>query len=495
MRLALKLIFATVVGILAVFAIFGVLRARREMALFDSDMRKDHRLIGATLGLCVANTWNTSGQEHALDLVARSDADRPDLRIGWVFPDGRQSSRAPVISSASVGATSQVSHEAIALSEDPSVRFLVTRIPVSTNNEVLGAIEIAENLRTRDAYIRSSSFNSLAATSVMVMVAAIVVLVMGVWMVGRPLQLVAEKARRIGAGDFSGTLALRQKDEIGQLAAEVDAMCARILEAQARTKAATASQLQAQEQLRHADRLITVGQLAAGVAHELGTPLNVIGGRIKLMRRSGQEASQIEAYLADIADQVDHMTTIIRQLVNFARRREPNVVRTDLRPIASAVIRMLEPLAKKRGVQLAVTTTQPLLACIDRTQTEQVLSNLVINAIHATTEGGHVSISYGRCHATTTDDTAHSVDEIYLRVTDDGRGMDEATLTRVFEPFFTTKDVGEGTGLGLSVAHGIVRDHGGRIEVRSAPQRGSTFTVFFPGEAGITPEETAPPPT
>ncbi|MGC4063916.1 MAG: ATP-binding protein [Polyangiaceae bacterium] len=495
MRLALKLILATVVGILAVFAVFGVLRAKREMALFDSDMRKDHRLIGATLGLCVANTWNTSGQEHALELVARSDADRPDLRIGWVFPDGRTSARAPVISSAHVDTTSRISHETITLTEDPSVRFLVTRIPVSLNNQILGAIEIAENLRTRDAYIRSSSFNSLAATSVMVMVAASVVLVMGVSMVGRPLQLVAAKARRIGAGDFGGTLSLKQKDEIGQLAAEVDAMCQRILEAQARTEAATAARLQAQEQLRHADRLITVGQLAAGVAHELGTPLNVIGGRVKLMRRGVPDASQIEAYLADVADQVDRMTTIIRQLVNFARRREPNVERTDLHPIATGVARMLEPLAKKRGVQLEVTATQPLLACIDRTQTEQVLSNLVINAIHATSRGGHVSISYGRRDATTTDGEPLSRREVYLRVTDDGRGMDEATQSRIFEPFFTTKDVGEGTGLGLSVAHGIVQDHGGRIEMQSAPQQGSTFTVFFPGADVITPEETVPDPT
>jgi signal transduction histidine kinase len=478
MRLALKLIFATVIGILAVFAVFGVQRAQREMALFDSDMRKDHRLIGATLGLCVSNTWLTSGEEHALDLVARSDDDRPDLRIGWVFPDGRKRSRSPVLSSASVNATTRISHETIAPDDDPQDRFLVTRIPVFSQSDVLGAIEIAENLKTRDAYIRSSSLNSLVATLVMVMVAAVVVLVMGVWMVGRPLQLVAQKARRIGAGDFGGSLALKQKDEIGQLAAEVDAMCQRILEAQARTEAATAARLQAQEQLRHADRLITIGQLAAGVAHELGTPLNVIGGRIKLLRRGVPDSIEIKNYLKDVADQVERMATIIRQLVNFARRREPNVVSTDLNHVVSALIRMVEPLAKKRGVQIEVTSSEPLIAWLDPTQTEQVLSNLVINAIHATTPGGHVGISFGLYGAGTTGSDDDS--EIFLRVTDDGQGMDEATLSRIFEPFFTTKDVGEGTGLGLSVAHGIVRDHGGRIEVRSEPQRGSSFTVILP---------------
>lgn len=130
MKLAFKLILATVIGILAVFAIFGILRAQREVALFDSDMRKDHRLIGSTLGLCVANTWVTAGPEHAIELVAQSDADRPDLRIGWIYPDGKLSVRAPVLSPPDVSSVSHIDHQVRSAPEDPSKFFLVTRIPV-----------------------------------------------------------------------------------------------------------------------------------------------------------------------------------------------------------------------------------------------------------------------------------------------------------------------------------------------------------------------------
>src|SRR5512133_1757582 len=138
MRLALKLILATVIGIVAVFMSFGIVRARREVALFDSDMRKDHTLIGSTLGLCVANTWRTSGPNRALELVSQADAARPDLRIGWIHPDGTESSRAPVLSPSTVPTTQKVDHQVRHPSSDPTQEFLVTRIPVRSNSSLLG---------------------------------------------------------------------------------------------------------------------------------------------------------------------------------------------------------------------------------------------------------------------------------------------------------------------------------------------------------------------
>lgn len=317
----------------------------------------------------------------------------------------------------------------------------------------------------------------------MVIVAGLVVLVLGVWMVGKPLQAVAGKARRIGLGDLTGPLGLRQKDEIGQLASEVDAMCERITEANVRSEVESAARLQAIEQLRHADRLITVGRLAAGIAHELGTPLNIVAGRLKMLRKGNLEPATVNEYLDESTGQVGLMTSIIRQLVDFARRREPKAISTDLLTIARSITRLVEPLAKKRGVSVSVMNDESVAAHVDPMQIEQVLSNLVINAIHACDENGHVEISFGTRVDESEPDHGPRRLGVFLRVSDDGQGMDNGTMERVFEPFFTTKDIGQGTGLGLSVAHGIVQDHGGHISVTSNLGHGSVFTVLLPEAA------------
>jgi two-component system, NtrC family, sensor kinase len=216
-----------------------------------------------------------------------------------------------------------------------------------------------------------------------------------------------------------------------------------------------------------------VGRLAAGIAHELGTPLNVIGGRVKMLRRGKVQPPVVDEYLAIIAEQAERMTSIIRQVMDFARRREPKVAAADLQACALAIRRLVLPIAQKRRVEVVISSSEPVLALGDAVQLEQVMSNLVVNAIHACAEGGRVEISCGL-----RDDGGTR--RAFVRVQDDGHGMDEATKERIFEPFFTTKDVGQGTGLGLSVAHGIIQEHGGSIEVESTPERGSRFSVFLP---------------
>jgi signal transduction histidine kinase len=167
------------------------------------------------------------------------------------------------------------------------------------------------------------------------------------------------------------------------------------------------------------------------------------------------------------------MSTIIRQLMDFARRREPKVASVDLRSILDSIARLVMPMAKKRGVDIRVLDTERVQALGDATQLEQVVSNLVVNAVQASDAGSQVELSCGI-------EIVQSTRRAFVRVEDRGHGMDETTSARVFEPFFTTKAVGEGTGLGLSVAHGIVSEHGGSIMVHSQQGRGSVFSVLLP---------------
>lgn len=481
MKVALKLIFATVLGTLAVLIIFGWVRAQREVELFDSDMRRDHLLVGSTLAVCVADEWVHVGPHRALQLVREADEERQHLRLGFVHPDGTQSAIAPgrILEHPVVD---HLEHFVTTVPSEPDEEFLVTRVPVhDPQGQILGAVEIAERLAIRNEFIRQNVIGTLAATLAMVGFSGCVVLVMGVWLVGRPLNMLAAKAQRVGQGDLSGPLSLSQRDEIGDLGREVNAMCERLAEANARTEAETTARIDALEQLRHADRLITVGRLAAGIAHELGTPLNVITGRVKMLRRGSVDPEVSQEYLSAVAEQTERMTTIIRQLLDFAGRREPRPAPTDLQVIARATARLVEPIARKHQVEVTLVPEGTALALGDPVQLEQVLSNLVVNGIHACSSGGKVEIRSGTEPAS--EGEPGSARRAYLRVTDDGHGMDEQTKARIFEPFFTTKDIGQGTGLGLSVAHGIVVEHGGSISVSSQVGGGSSFTVFLPAVA------------
>src|SRR5690348_504980 len=162
------------------------------------------------------------------------------------------------------------------------------------------------------------------------------------------------------------------------------------------------------------------------------------------------------------------MTRIIRQVLDFARPRKVEKVAADLRGLADETAGLLRPMADKRGVQLVVSEGATTgVAVADVGQIRQAVTNLVVNAIHATGNGGTVTIGLSDEMATPPNAVGRAQRYLCVRVRDTGQGMDLETQARIFDPFFTTKDVGEGTGLGLSIAYGIVRDHGGWIAVDS----------------------------
>jgi signal transduction histidine kinase len=179
------------------------------------------------------------------------------------------------------------------------------------------------------------------------------------------------------------------------------------------------------------------------------------------------------------------MTQIIRQLLDFARPRPVEKLRSDLRTVAVETAGLLRPMAEKHGVQLLVADSRADAEVVaDVGQIQQVITNLVVNAIHATGDGGTVTIgladeTIAQPHARERRPRHH----LALWVRDTGQGMDLETQARIFDPFFTTKDVGQGTGLGLSIAYGIVRDHGGWIGVESQLGRGTTMTIYLPRSA------------
>jgi signal transduction histidine kinase len=233
---------------------------------------------------------------------------------------------------------------------------------------------------------------------------------------------------------------------------------------------AEAEKQKLQEQLRHADRLATIGQLAAGVAHELNEPLGGILGFAQLASKDKELPKQTHEDLARIVKASLHAREVVKKLMLFARQMPPRDIKIDLNRAVEDSLYFLESRCAKSGVEMVSDLSRDLPEIIgDLSQLQQVVINLVVNSIQAMSNGGRLLIS-----------TFADKDHVFLAVEDTGVGMSEDIKQQAFVPFFTTKDVNEGTGLGLSVVHGIVVSHGGSIQVESEPGLGSRFEIQLP---------------
>jgi two-component system NtrC family sensor kinase len=224
------------------------------------------------------------------------------------------------------------------------------------------------------------------------------------------------------------------------------------------------------EQLRHADRLATIGQLAAGVAHELNEPLEIILAFSELVTGQEEVPPQLGRDVEKIVTASLQAREIVRKLLLFARQVPTIKSSVDLNEIASEAVSFLEPRFRKENVDCVLELAKDLPELTaDPSQLHQVVVNLVVNAVQAMPGGGTLTVR-----------TRSGDDNVYLVVEDTGVGMDEEVKKSIFLPFFTTKELGQGTGLGLPVVHGIVTAHGGSVGVESEPGRGARFEVRLP---------------
>jgi signal transduction histidine kinase len=233
-------------------------------------------------------------------------------------------------------------------------------------------------------------------------------------------------------------------------------------------------------QLRHAERLTTIGRLASGIAHEIGTPLNVISGRAELIASGtlGAEATKNSAEI--VIEQTERVAAIIRKLLDFARRGGTQVARTDLTDLVETTALLLGPSAAKAGIEL-VCTGPHIEANLNRSEMQQVITNLLTNAMDAMPRGGKIELET-RVEKTRRPGHRRAEERSYavMQIRDHGTGIAADVLPKIFDPFFTTKDLGRGTGLGLSVAYGIVHDHQGWLSIDTRLGEGTTVSVYMP---------------
>ena len=487
MKLTLKLMTVVVAGIIGLTALDVYLTVRRQIRLFDTDMERDALVLGRTVRDVLEDVWRTSGEEGALALIDRVNAESHTMRIRWVWLDNQADDlHRPAVSLDRLLPVIQGQELPVKQPRVDGAGYLYSYVPVPTDTERKGAIELAESLSELSQYTGRTIKKAVVLAASMVLLGGLTAVGFGVLFVGRPLRLLSEKAERVGAGDLTGPLRIPGHDELSKLAATLNTMCDQLVESQKRISAETEARIAALEQLRHADRLKTVGRLASGIAHELGTPLNVVGGRASMIAAGRLSADDVVENARIIKAQSDKIATIIRQLLDCARSRPARRAREDIRSIATQTLGLLNTVAVKRNVNLTLTSDDaPVWATVDAGQIQQVLTNLVMNALQAMTRKGNVTVSIQPERARPPEGYGKGEgDYVCVRVQDEGEGISRENMQHMFEPFFTTKDVGEGTGLGLSIAYGIIREHGGWIDVQSEVGRGSTFFVFLPQETG-----------
>src|SRR5215470_7809399 len=336
-------------------------------------------------------------------------------------------------------------------------------MPIRISAARRGAFEISQPTEFIKAdYARARRDIALIALALFAAIITVVLLVMRYNLL-RPIKELLGGAKAVGQGDLAyRVVAPSGGNEIAQLASEFNRMAESLAEQRRAAERQAEERLALERELRHSERLASVGRLAAGVAHEMGAPLNVIKGRVEMLREhAGAPAEKRARNLDIIRAQADAIAGIIRQLLTLARPF--NLRREAIEParLIAAVVELIEADAVKSGVRVEVPRNdrRPDYVEGDSALLRQSLMNMCINALHAMAQGGRLMIEIAPEERRKNGGTF-----VGLRVSDTGSGIPPENLAHIFDPFFTTKEVGKGTGLGLSVARRIVEEHDGWIE-------------------------------
>jgi two-component system, NtrC family, sensor kinase len=237
--------------------------------------------------------------------------------------------------------------------------------------------------------------------------------------------------------------------------------------------------MEAEDRLLHSETQASIGRLAAGVAHEINNPLTGVLTYTHMLLRRKDLSDEVRSDLETIAQATERIKKIVRGLLDFSRETKLNPQPTDLNSIALLSIPLMRNQALVKGVDVKFNPAPHLpMLTLDRSQFQGVLLNILMNAVDATEPGGRITVSTGLSES-----PDHQTGKgVVIAIEDTGCGIPAENRGKLFEPFFTTKEIGQGTGLGLSVSLGIVQRHCGTITVKSEVGKGSTFTVWLPVE-------------
>jgi signal transduction histidine kinase len=467
----------------AAYAYFD-LRARRTERI--EQLEREARAVAGTLRL------NLEKQGSAFAIP--SDAQRRELERatgGWrvrIVPRTRKDELpSPELSSRELGWLR-------ALIELPDRRFLevdgeslhygiALRVAGDDPDKPLtqGLLQVSKS-----ADVLSSSDLSRALTLVVliVVVTTLMVAALARRLVSRPITKLLSGIDDVAKGDLSHVILSERDDEIGQIATRFNEMTFSLRESRGETLRQNEAKLALEQRLGQTEKLATIGQLAAEIAHEVGTPLNVIAGRAKAIKRKSKDQDAVEKNAEIVAEQTARITRIIQRLLDFTRRKVGTTGKSEVNvnELSLTTMELLAGQFSAAKIKTRLDRAEGLPRVSgDADRLQQVLINLLLNAVQAMPDGGTIWVetrSVRRTRPGLEEGAEHAF--VSLSIKDNGIGIPEDIRDKIFDPFYTTKEGQGGTGLGLAVCSGIVKEHDGWIDVATNAGGGTVFSVFLP---------------
>ena len=355
----------------------------------------------------------------------------------------------------------------------------------SKDQAVLGIIEANLSLALLDKSIRQQGVAITLYVAVFIFVLSSVLGTIFWKFVTTPLNNLSQGMKRVAEGDLDHHLTINRKDEIGELASTFNSMTSDLkktkhelvewgntLEKKVQEK--TEAMQRAQNQIMHSEKLASLGRMAAGVAHELNSPLTGIVTFSHIIQKKFTPDTQEYKDLTVIIEQANQCTNIIRGLLGFARASTVEKIPININEVLASSLNIVRNKADFFNIKLNTVLDNSLFPVkADPSKLQQVFLNMIMNAGDAIEGKGEITI------------TTRNINEggnnfVEIEFTDTGMGISQNNLERLFEPFFTTKPAGKGTGLGLAVSHGIIKEHSGNISVRTKLGEGTSFIIKLP---------------
>ncbi|MEI8254765.1 MAG: ATP-binding protein [Deltaproteobacteria bacterium] len=492
MSIGQRLAVLVVLAVAACMMVFGAYNARVRSAELMGDAIQDAAEVGSTLDVVLNEVLG----HHDLPELAHlpDEISRAERIYGLAVFD---IASGDVITSRSVTRYREQLRElaVLAIHESRAVARRSVLNGTSTaayafplrrgSHGIVGAAVVVRDLTSEQTLLRASTLRMLAIGILLGLVTFFVVLLVTQHTVTRPVERLIGGVRRIGEGNLKVPIGLTSHDEMGSIGGAIDRLMndlesargAQRREVEARVE--LEKNVELERRMQHAQRLAAVGQIAASLAHEIGSPLHVIAGRARYAA-DRDDVAELKENLLVIATQADRITRVVEQLLSVARRRSPRPGPVALVDVARSATDLLGPQARSLKVDLSLRVDSPEIPTIqaDPDSLQQVVFNLVLNAIQAQPGGGVVEVAISTC--SDRDSLGTERDSLAIEVRDRGPGVLIEQREKIFEPFATSKEGSGGTGLGLAVVRGIVRDHGGTIRLLDNPGGGAIFRVTLP---------------
>ncbi len=486
MRLGSRLTIYISLIIIAVFIGYGYFHIVSRRDMYIRKMKVEVKSIGKTLKISLEKIPIEREWTFVQDLIDAVEEDEKTLGVivyqqkkNMVFcSKSLKGSPDDFLKLVKIPWSKEESRESFTTYKDIPV-FIYSFPLKSKRGQVIGGVAILQHTSFMEEEIKEAKKNIFWA--IVVLVGSLVWLILMVTKnsISRPISQLMEGVKKMAKGNLDTRINLKKRGELYELAQAFNQLAADLKEAQNKIIQEGEKRLEFERTLQQSQKLAIIGQLASGLAHEIGTPLNIISGRAELIQRRLNDQEAVARGLAIILQQADKIKKIIQQLLGLARKKRPEQKLLMVATLIDTSLDFISHQIEKQKIKVIKEfSAEPLLVRGDPDQLQQVLLNLFLNAFQAMPEGGELRVSTFFQKIQREELGGEKREYIVIEVADSGIGIEEGLLKDIFNPFFTTKT--GGTGLGLMVVQGIVQDHEGWVEVESKVGQGSVFRVYLP---------------